>query len=72
MVERARTNIDATSQGTNELSALLAAHEALEVELAGLNTRVYLTPDEQFQRKRIQKRKLLLKDKIRVLSRHRD
>mgnify|MGYP003955274321 CR=1 FL=1 len=72
MVERARTGIDATSKGTYELAALLAAHEELEVELAGLNTRVYLTPDEQFQRKRIQKRKLLLKDKIRVLSRQPD
>ena len=45
-------------------------HQALERRLDELDKLVYLTPDEQLERKRIQKKKLHKKDMIRALKRH--
>jgi uncharacterized protein YdcH (DUF465 family) len=49
------------------LVRLRAEHKDLETRLEELDGNVYLTPDEQFERKRIQKLKLKKKDQIASL-----
>ena len=44
-------------------------HHKLESTLAGLDSHVYLTPEEEVERKRIQKLKLATKDKMMDLIR---
>jgi uncharacterized protein YdcH (DUF465 family) len=61
--------LDQRSGSGTDLAVLIAAHEKLEAELEGLDNHVYLSSEEQFERKRIKKRKLLLKDRIRCLTR---
>jgi hypothetical protein len=56
------------SDVATELGALLGAHLELEERLKHLDGHVYLTPDEQLERKQIQKKKLLLKDRIRAME----
>lgn len=47
-------------------------HVALERELTPLQDKLYLTPEEEVEKKRLQKLKLAGKDKImEILSRHR-
>jgi uncharacterized protein YdcH (DUF465 family) len=47
-------------------------HVALERELGAFNHKAYLTPEEEVERKRLQKLKLAGKDKImEILSRYR-
>ena len=47
-------------------------HVDLERQLNGFNSKAYLTPEEEVERKRLQKLKLAGKDKImEILSRHR-
>ena len=47
-------------------------HVDLERQLGAFNEKHYLTPDEEVERKRLQKLKLAGKDKImEILSRHR-
>lgn len=47
-------------------------HTALERELSPLQDKLYLTPEEELEKKRLQKLKLAGKDKImEILSRHR-
>ena len=50
------------------IARLRAEHQQLESRLDELNALVYLTPDEQFERKRIQKLKLQKKDMLHRLS----
>ncbi len=50
------------------LVRLKAEHQDLETRLLELDGNVYLTPDEQFERKRIQKLKLKKKDQIARLT----
>lgn len=50
------------------IARLRAEHQQLEKRLDELNALVYLTPDEQFERKRIQKLKLQKKDLLQQLS----
>ena len=47
-----------------ELSALVDQHQAFERRLEEMNTRPYLSPEEDLERKKIQKSKLAVKDKI--------
>lgn len=54
--------------GEGQLAALMTAHSELEERLRSLDAHVYLTPEEQLERKQIQKKKLLLKDRIRALE----
>ncbi|MGQ9652987.1 MAG: YdcH family protein [Thermodesulfobacteriota bacterium] len=55
-----------------ELKALIEEHEALERELEKYNTRRYLTSSEEMEKKRIQKLKLMGKDRIEeILSSYR-
>lgn len=56
----------------SELRELWEEHQRLEAELARLDARKALTPQETLRRKEIQKSKLAGKDRIQViLDRHR-
>jgi uncharacterized protein len=55
-----------------ELKRYVDDHRRLESELEKFNKRVYLTPEEEMERKKLQKKKLLGKDRIlEILSRYR-
>jgi len=55
-----------------ELRRYYEEHVDLERQLQAFAHKLYLTPDEEMERKRLQKRKLAGKDKImEILSRHR-
>ena len=47
-----------------EVRALVEEHRVLDETLKGLARKVYLLPDEEVERKRLQKLKLAKKDKI--------
>jgi len=53
----------------DKLERLRGEHRELEDRLQALDSNVYLTPEEQFERKRIQKLKLQKKDQIAHLTR---
>lgn len=56
----------------DELRKYVEDHKRLESELELFNRRVYLTPEEEMEKKKLQKRKLLGKDRIHeILSRYR-
>jgi uncharacterized protein len=55
-----------------ELKQFYEEHLELEKQLAGLQHKHYLTPEEELERKRIQKLKLVGKDRImEILGRYR-
>ncbi len=55
-----------------ELRRYYEEHLDLERRLATFQHKLYLTPDEEIERKRLQKRKLAGKDRIMdILARHR-
>ena len=54
--------------GDETVTQLKQKHQKLEQRLEELNQLVYLTPEEQKERKEIQKLKLLMKDKVASLS----
>lgn len=55
-----------------ELRGLYAEHQDLKKQLDKLNHKHYLTPDEELERKRIQKLKLAGKDRMMaILAAHR-
>ncbi len=47
-----------------EFKALVEEHRQLDEKLKELDRKVYLLPDEEIERKRLQKLKLARKDKI--------
>jgi hypothetical protein len=54
-----------------EFQKLEQEHKRLDAELMNLETHVYLSPEEEFERKRIQKLKLAAKDKMMdIIRRH--
>jgi len=56
----------------DELRKYVEDHKRLESELELFNRRVYLTPEEEMEKKKLQKRKLLGKDRIHeILSKYR-
>jgi uncharacterized protein YdcH (DUF465 family) len=56
-----------------ELKILMEEHKLLERGLERLHEKPYLTPSEQMEKKRIQKRKLAGKDRIEeILSSYRE
>lgn len=56
----------------DELRKYVEDHKRLESELESFNKRVYLTPEEEMEKKKLQKRKLLGKDRIHeILSKYR-
>jgi len=55
-----------------ELRQYYEEHLALERQLADLNRKLYLTPEQELERKQLQKRKLHGKDRImELLDKHR-
>jgi len=59
-------------KGDTELKRFYDEHLDLERQLAGLRHKSVLTPEEDLERKRIQKVKLARKDRImEILARHR-
>lgn len=56
-----------TARSVDQISQLRLEHEQLEARLEELDRNLYLTPEEQFERKRIQKLKLRKKDQIQAL-----
>ncbi len=55
-----------------ELRRYYEEHAELERRLEGFHQKLYLTPEEEVEKKRLQKLKLAGKDKIMaILSRHR-
>lgn len=55
-----------------ELKQYYDEHLELEAQLADLNRKVYLTPEQDLEKKQIQKRKLQGKDRImQILEKHR-
>ena len=59
-------------EGDPELKRHYEEHLLLEKQLASLQHKHFLTPEEELERKRIQKLKLAGKDRIReILMRHR-
>lgn len=55
---------------TEEIDRLKQEHMDLKDRLTDLSNHRYLTSDQQFERRELQKRKLLVKDRILTLSRH--
>jgi N-dimethylarginine dimethylaminohydrolase len=56
-----------------ELRKYVEQHAKYEEILEGLNSKVYLTPDEAVEKKTLQKKKLLGKERIyEILSKYRD
>jgi len=55
-----------------ELKRYYDEHVLLETQLAELNRKLYLTPEQDLERKQLQKRKLSGKDRImQILDKHR-
>jgi uncharacterized protein YdcH (DUF465 family) len=55
-----------------ELKKYVCEHQEFERKIEELNRRVFLTPEEEYERKRLQKLKLAGRDQIeRILSRYR-
>ncbi len=53
--------------GDPELKRCMDEHEELERRLDEFNKRLYLTPDEEIERKRLQKKKLAGRDRIEAI-----
>jgi uncharacterized protein YdcH (DUF465 family) len=55
-----------------ELKRYMDEHEEYERKLQEFNRRIYLTPDEEIERKRLQKLKLIGRDRIEsILAKYR-
>jgi len=55
-----------------ELKRFYEEHVELESQLAELNRKLYLTPEQDLEKKQLQKRKLSGKDRImQILEKHR-
>ncbi len=52
----------------SEIERLHREHNELKARLSELNSRLYLSPDEEIERKTIQKLKLLKKDRLAYLT----
>lgn len=56
-----------------ELSKYVKDHERIESDIEEYNRRIYLTPEEELEKKNLQKKKLLGKEKIfKILTKYRD
>jgi len=56
-----------------ELRRYVEDHEKLEADLENFNKRIYLTAEEEIEKKTLQKRKLRGKEQIyRILAKYRD
>ena len=64
MEDHERSRIVALLDGDAELRELWLEHQDFERQLAELDARVHLTVAEEHERRRLQKRKLVGKDRI--------
>lgn len=72
MEDYERARIEALIGKDEQLRRLWAVHQQLESRLAELDALPHLTPDEEMERKRIQKQKLAGKDRMaQIVSKHR-
>ncbi|UQZ88647.1 DUF465 domain-containing protein [Deltaproteobacteria bacterium Smac51] len=67
MDAREKALIDQLSQENPELKALVDEHQSLESQLDEMNRRPYLSPEDDLERKKIQKAKLAAKDRIHTI-----
>ena len=58
------TDLQQIRKSNHEFRSLEEEHHGLEKELTGLLRRKILTPEEELQKKSIQKRKLAVKDRM--------
>ena len=56
--------IESLKQSSEEFRKLHEEHHALDETLAEIDKKVYLTPEEEIERKKLQKQKLAKKDKL--------
>jgi len=61
--------VEILKRENEEFRKLTEEHQNLEKLLAKIDTQRYLTPEEEYERKRIQKQKLLKKDRMAELIR---
>ncbi len=61
--------IESLAKVNEEFRKLAEEHHSLEGLLAEIDKKVYLTPEEEVERKKIQKQKLLKKDRMAELIR---
>jgi len=64
MDAREKNLIEKLSQEYPELRDMVSEHQAFESQLDEMNRRPYLSPEDDLERKKIQKAKLAVKDKI--------
>lgn len=71
MEQREEQMIASVVEQDPELRKYYEEHLDLEKRLEELNTKVHLSPEEEFEKKRMQKQKLVGKDKImEILERY--
>ena len=56
--------IESLKQDNEEFKRLYEEHHNLDILLAEIDKKVYLTPEEEIERKQLQKKKLSKKDKM--------
>lgn len=61
--------IESLKHGNEEFRKLHEEHHALDGTLAEMDKKVYLTPEEEVERKKLQKQKLSKKDKMAEMVR---
>ncbi len=72
MVEKEEDLVRRLLKDNEAFRTMKARHAALEDQLQGLETKPYLTPQDELEIKKIKKRKLLVKDEMqRILASHR-
>ena len=59
--------VEALKKENEEFRKLSEEHRDLDTQLAEMDTKRYLSPEEELERKRIQKLKLLRKDRMAEL-----
>jgi uncharacterized protein YdcH (DUF465 family) len=61
--------VDSLTRENSEFKKLMEEHHSLEDMLSEMDKKVYLTAEEETERKRLQKQKLLKKDKMAEMIR---
>ena len=61
--------IESLKKESEEFRQILEEHHSLDASLAEMDKKVYLTPEEEVERKKLQKIKLAKKDKMAELIR---
>ncbi len=56
--------IEQLKKKSEEFRSLFEAHHSLDTTLTEIDRKIYLTPEEEIERKKLQKQKLAKKDKM--------